>query len=425
MRWMTLDDVATTHGGDRNALLAEIRSRLSLSEGEAAVASGSLVEGIGTRTSDLDVFVIGSPRASGDFGSMQIFEVAGTPVDVTYVEFAYLENLLDTLGELPADQDRDPRTALRLSPDARDLLHRLSIAVPFVGAEAFEALRARIDTRSLSRLLVDRATVRVGTAHQDLVGLVAQSDFHSCIYLHQVVLGFTADAVLGALGCTNPAEKWRLRLLARHSQQWDGHVPGSSLNTPSVAEYFAALHAGMSEQSQIDQILRAIHLSNRVIPWARSTFLDRTVEGSPGVLSQERKAWRRPGDKLLAPIVAKMRKPDIPFEAIQAQRPRLHLAAQLRYRNGQLLLQHLETGGTLQVNHVAYHLLSWLDGSRSVGEAVDAVCAAFDLDRNGLEIAATDLYQFLVLRSCWSDSTLCVGPDDREKAGDTPVDRSA
>ena len=190
------------------------RARLDLTDDDVLFVCGSLLEGLGNATSDVDLYLLTS-RTDFNFTSLDAVLLAVGPclVDVRVVPHAQMAALLSRFG-VWNHQPRQARDALGFSHDERTLLHRLHYSQPLHGQHRLEILRGEAPLLDLARHKLDLARCYTDALQVDLAGLRQAGDPYTMVFTSQELLSHGVDGVLAALGQTNPNGKWRVRQLA-------------------------------------------------------------------------------------------------------------------------------------------------------------------------------------------------------------------
>ncbi len=184
----------------------------------AVFVSGSLVEGLGNETSDIDLYVIGAVRPIGDrviskksFICISKHEIAGRRVDVEFWEPKPVNELAELLASVVVDRDLDAFECEEL-----DFMHRVKHGLPLIGDANFARWQQRFDQKKLVRYTRYRAEVNVRDVLEDLEGMLADRDLEVAMLRCQDLLGDVCEFSLRSIGETNPKRKWSIKLLAKY-----------------------------------------------------------------------------------------------------------------------------------------------------------------------------------------------------------------
>jgi hypothetical protein len=188
---------------------AAVAAHLAARTGAAAsFLAGSLVEGFGTPTSDVDVYLL----SDDDVPGRRQYRFGATRVDAHLMSWAYLAATLDRLSAtvLASDGTAPP-------PEERDLVlaARLWTSRPVTGAAALVQVRERVVFPRLRQLVAHARLTTVHTALEDYAGLRAVGDLDGALQVARVALLAAAKAVAATEGEVYPGDKWAFRQLAR------------------------------------------------------------------------------------------------------------------------------------------------------------------------------------------------------------------
>jgi hypothetical protein len=208
--------------------------------------SGSLVEGLGNRCSDIDIFVVGriSPvhTSSENATGAAVHHLSHRRVDYQYWSEVTAHRLAEKL-QTPA-----PETCVAFGAQEAEFIHRLRIGLPLTNPARFGQLQDAFDYSRFSRLLADRATEEVENALEDLYGMYDSNDIESALLRAREVVELAADVYRHRNGDTNPKPKWRARILSRLPQErlkeqvlagfWRHQFPQDLRDQPSTARAY-------------------------------------------------------------------------------------------------------------------------------------------------------------------------------------------
>lgn len=267
---MRLAEFLECKGLTLDAVVSSAQAQLCLAAGDTLFLCGSIVEGLGNKHSDLDVYLLTS-RTDFKYTSLDavLLAIDTCLIDVRVVPYSNIEALIARF-EAWARKPRQPREALCISYDERKLLHRLSTGYVVFGKMCFEQLRQRVDPRILARHKLDWACYYAETLQVDLAGLCSDGDQYTMVYVAQELLAHAADALLAAHLETNPNGKWRIRQLAELPDMTERWLPGRPINQP-LREYYANLHRAPDTDCIDDahqHALRIVAFSRRAFLWA-------------------------------------------------------------------------------------------------------------------------------------------------------------
>jgi hypothetical protein len=282
---MELDEYLARHGVTRADLEFHVRSIVEPSD--IAFLSGSLVEGCGTRFSDVDIYIFRAGEPTG-VPRIETHRLGPVALDVEWWSLADVDRIIATLAALRSDGARDPHQALRLSIPERELLHRIRVGSPVHATARFVELQRGIDARALSRLLFDRTTILLNNAQLDVLGFLDERDPWGAWVVYQRLIGAVVDAYLYARGSTRTEEKWRFRSL-RELPAHRGWFPGGQAERlPDQLEALFAIPS-IDLETFRPRVSRAVALANRVVPWGQLKFSDAAFEPTKRNVDRENK----------------------------------------------------------------------------------------------------------------------------------------
>ncbi|GAA5016902.1 nucleotidyltransferase family protein [Streptomyces siamensis] len=199
---------------DRVRLGRSIASRLAASaDADAAFVAGSSVVGLGSATSDIDVYLVGS--SAGETRRQMFADT--TRIDVQHLRLDTLESLVDrVLGRgLRSDHAGQP-----LSDREIALVVRLRTGDIVTDSGALAALRERLDEHPLrlARLVMNNWMLAAFFAAEDCLGLSRSedpNDLDPAVLAGRRALVCAGKALAAAGGDLYFGEKWVWRQLAR------------------------------------------------------------------------------------------------------------------------------------------------------------------------------------------------------------------
>lgn len=187
-------------------------------ESPAAIyLSGSLVEGFGNQCSDVDIFVVGALKPSGQTVikkskfSIAIHFLGKRRVDFEYWPEDVMRELADKLAHIDVRKDF---VAEKLDPVEELFIHRLKIGIPLARPERLQELRSHFNFELFTRYLAQQSIHRIDGALEDLYGMIDDLDTDVALMRARDLVGLACDAYCHRLGNTNPLPKWRPKVLA-------------------------------------------------------------------------------------------------------------------------------------------------------------------------------------------------------------------
>lgn len=248
-------------------VVAEAQARLQPVPGDVLFVCGSLVEGIGNETSDIDLYLVTS-RNDIQFTSLDavLLAVGACLIDVRVVTHVAVESLLKRFDAW-SQQPRQPRAALAICYEDRIFLHRLHTGQALYGTESFEYLRRQVDVSQLARHKLDWARCYADGLQVDLAGLRRDGDRYTMLFTAQEVLAHAVDAILAGHQETNPNGKWRVRQLGNLSDGLESTLLGRPIGR-SLRDHFLSLHRAPERDDSESVHAHAL----RIVAFARQAF---------------------------------------------------------------------------------------------------------------------------------------------------------
>lgn len=216
---------ASIGGLSRSRLIEVVREIVPDSLGiDALLVVGSLAEGLGTPTSDIDLIMILS--APEELGADEIaLEIDGILVDIQFKPAAVCARQMSAAAEWGGGGPSTLAIA-PVSESERNFLHRLLTGLYLIGspdrvapADVREAAR-----KTLLRLKFDTARHHARSLQVDAHGCFLAGDPLLAAAMAHTALHHAVDALTAAFEESNINPKWRLRHLRRLAQE--GRLPG-------------------------------------------------------------------------------------------------------------------------------------------------------------------------------------------------------
>lgn len=210
---------------------SEILENLQREEPIAAWVSGSLVEGLGHKSSDIDLYVMVdefddqiSMSRKGDGYAIKVEIRNSRRVDFEYWPRERIEQLADKLAKAPLFVETE--NILDYFPEYEvEFMHRLHTGIPVIGEGAWDRLRNSFDRRRLSQYLIENKQLYLDDAFDDAVGLLREGQLSSAVFRARYAVDYSVDALLFSYGSTNSKEKQRVRLFLKLLQQHPQMIP--------------------------------------------------------------------------------------------------------------------------------------------------------------------------------------------------------
>lgn len=228
-----LEETLAEHGITLTSLLGN----LEFEPVDAVFASGSLVEGFGNATSDLDLFVIHKNAVL-----KETHVVFGTPVEVICVnslrldvEYWREETVVD-LAKKISTVDLVSRVDVSMSWHELDFCHRLRIGIPLFNKAGFMKLKSKFDFDKLVDILVTKYIRQCEGTIEDCIGALKAQEYETAFLMARSATEFAVEAYLASVGETNVSSKWRFKKLERaFTRTSDIYQKAWRLETPSLS----------------------------------------------------------------------------------------------------------------------------------------------------------------------------------------------
>lgn len=212
---------------------------------DAVYVSGSIVAGLGSSTSDVDLFVVISEGTSPPERALQL-QSKSSRVDVEYVEWHELEYWVQKLLEIRLHREnvRD----VWIPQNKLDDVVRLSYAQTIKSTPRLDDLLDQLRTQHevLRRFLVARWAVEAVNCFEDLMGAVNDRNWGFAVYVGQDYLSACGKALTSSLGDLYFGRKWVYDQLARSAGE---HFP------LELFRFFQTGAWAMTEQPDFDQLI--------------------------------------------------------------------------------------------------------------------------------------------------------------------------
>jgi len=276
-------------------VLAAVDAAITRTTGDSLLAVGSLVEGLGTTKSDLDLILVTPDPVTAALGPVTV--VSGTcVVDVQPIGRSWVDQLLRRFDDW-STSPWDVTHAAGFTLLERTILHRMANCRGF--DDSFDDRPTAPDPRSLARLKLHVARQDARTIQVDLVGYREMGDFASLVFASQELLGLGVDALLAGHLQTNPLRKWRARLLERLREGWFDAIGLPPVGVTAV-EHIWRLHRAPPRplaEPAVGHALGTTAFARAAFLWAESVLL----RGGP---IREPVAWPRTSDSHRPPLPA-------------------------------------------------------------------------------------------------------------------------
>jgi predicted nucleotidyltransferase/nitrogen fixation-related uncharacterized protein len=181
---------------------------------DSAWMSGSLLAGLGTPTSDVDIFVMLKPGAVPDQGMRQIFG-DGQRVDLEFYEVETIQRVVDTVAAF--ELTHRTMAPVWVPEDELDVAIRLTYADPLKQSDTLSRLQDQLHSNQtkLRQLLLARWAVEANNHLEDFEGAYLGGDFPSTALVGQSLMLVAGKALAAAAGDIYFGRKWTYHQLRR------------------------------------------------------------------------------------------------------------------------------------------------------------------------------------------------------------------
>jgi len=208
----------------------EVMQRCAPAEGDIVILSGTLVEGIGSKHSDLDAYVIcdqlPSVRHTGDHsfiieqsGGLRTFvdyiREDGFAIDVEYYTRAEIQAMKDEVLGLHSQARERTKTLRKKLPHAyEDGLHKMQVGIALTGGDEFAELFSADFWKQMSFVQYRNRTGGY-PEFKDVMGTWGSGDFDTSLLVCTMFLMDQAAGLCHLAGSTNGKPKWVMQNLKR------------------------------------------------------------------------------------------------------------------------------------------------------------------------------------------------------------------
>ncbi|SFG02023.1 hypothetical protein SAMN05518801_105230 [Novosphingobium sp. CF614] len=366
------------HRLEPDALLSGLAKQVAERADDVILLAGSLSEGLGNHRSDIDIYrVISCELSTQD--PVEILDLGPVAADVETVSQSRVRTLLARLDATDSDQTSDPRDAVAAFSDGDiKLLHQMRIGTTLLGETVWRPLHSAIDARRLARLLLDRAVAWLGVLQIDLLGFLESGDDDSARPLLRQFRTRLGAALLAALGETNPAEKWQIRLLERQAQtRPDLRLPGGQ-SLPDLIAKWRAMDEVIGSGRAGDAMRALQNLRFIIVPWAQRRFHAGLALGEDG---------------------AQLPLSLMPADMTGDRLPPLRLDCQIQHDAQGLWVAKVAHAEMLYINPLAHELLLHFDGQSTRAAAAARLEAISDAPAFEIAQSISDFQMVLADRA--------------------------
>lgn len=221
---MDLNEFLALKGTSLAEVVAKAEHSVPIGEEDMLLAVGSLVEGLGTSKSDVDLLLL-TRRDPADLpaGDHVTWVSGKSLVDMEVLAGRTVDDLLGRF-EAWANAPFDPTDFAPFKLEQRTLLHRIAVSPRLArvasGTEPFR----RPSRPALARLKLHVARHEARTVQVDIAGLRGAGDYRSLAFAGVQLMGLAIDAILAGHRITNFNHKWRSRLLQDVPDDWQAEL---------------------------------------------------------------------------------------------------------------------------------------------------------------------------------------------------------
>lgn len=221
---------------------------------------GSLAEGFGNETSDIDVFVllnVGEIQdvLDGDTDlilrtdqtTMRNIVENGIRLDIEYFRRLDIEDAIQFLNTFDFTAP-SAGEVYYLSNDLIDTLHRLQFAHPLTNEESFFKMFQQFPKQAFGSYITLRLFWRYATQFEDLQGAFSSGDFGTTFVVGRMLTDLATNMFLALQGQTNPSAKWIRRKLEAYSKH----------HGRSLLEEYVRIQSIPMDERQVDQYVHEV-----------------------------------------------------------------------------------------------------------------------------------------------------------------------
>ncbi|MGE9753186.1 nucleotidyltransferase domain-containing protein [Bacillus inaquosorum] len=193
--------------------------------------SGSIMEGFGNETSDIDVYVVvdgslevkesekfkGRSIINEDDHVINNFIHQGLRFDYEYITCKKWFQIIKKVEKLEIGNTG----SAKLSSDEYDLLHRLKYANPILNKANFLKIQDSIDFQKLDLYIASVKSETYSNLLEDVEGALLSKDIKTAFIMTRLLIDETLNAFLAAFGETNPKNKWIFKKLSNYARNFN------------------------------------------------------------------------------------------------------------------------------------------------------------------------------------------------------------
>lgn len=214
-----------------NISVANVIEKIPYTTFDTAWVSGSLIEGIGNKSSDIDIYVAIDSSLVKDkrmHKESEFYEEVyfsnSKRVDYEYWDSIEISKLAERLNQAPIFDDK--KSILGYFSELEvEFIHRILVGVPLVNEHNFTNLQNMFNKNYLRVYLVKEKCINVDDAFDDTVGILDGGDIVSAAYRARFTVESSIDMLLYSYGITNGKEKHRYRFIKQVANRYPETVP--------------------------------------------------------------------------------------------------------------------------------------------------------------------------------------------------------
>lgn len=187
--------------------------------------AGSLMEGVGNTSSDVDIYVVvqdidAHPNfvTSSEDYKIDIQYIDGVRVDYEIWNNTAVQKLAQRLKQLPLDS-LDSNIIDSFNENEIDFIHRIFNRQNIANSAGVAALADLFNGDHLKQYLIENKRMYLDDAYDDAVGMLESGFTKASVLRSTDALGFAVDMLLYAHGFTNTKEKHRVTFFSRLAQK--------------------------------------------------------------------------------------------------------------------------------------------------------------------------------------------------------------
>ncbi|CAG7915102.1 hypothetical protein SSCS72_02923 [Mammaliicoccus sciuri] len=204
--------------------------KIPISDDVIIYKAGSIMEGFGNKSSDIDVYIICKLKDINN--EISHSEESVISKDDTYINNFFIENIRYDIEYWDIDKVRNTIEKLnnfnfkndiysdRLSKDEIDFIHRIKFGVPVINTVAFNKFKSNFNFNNLSKIQVLEHTEQFEGYLEDIEGALISKDLGTVYTLTKLILEEVTSSYLSSVGETNPSRKWLYRKMLRYEEKY-------------------------------------------------------------------------------------------------------------------------------------------------------------------------------------------------------------